>query len=399
MRTALVAALKHSENGDRRALMPLAGRTVLGWQVDFARRIGCERIVCICESTGPEIIALQRETELAGGEFLAIRGHLQLGSLLRTDEKLVVLLDGLLIDRSWAERLCPEDARLLQCVYTLAPDHSLAKSHPEHFERIDAARSWAGLAIVPGSVAQRIADYPPDGEAASLLVRLALQSGVPCAELPLDKGGANGGWQFAESPDMLVRRERDLIDGLVSTANWLAPGDALAGEVVRRSASWGLAHGRLLAASGAALLAIVGIALAWFGYGVAGLAMVGVAAFAASLAQAWIRLRASLFGNRPGVWAWLASRAVIDTAAITALIGALGGLAAAPERLALPIFVIGLARIAARDPDTRLGPFWADRTTHILALAVCAGFGALSYALVAFGLAALAHKLLPIRRI
>ena len=35
MRTALLSAIRRDETGQIRALLPLAGRSVLGWQADF----------------------------------------------------------------------------------------------------------------------------------------------------------------------------------------------------------------------------------------------------------------------------------------------------------------------------------------------------------------------------
>ncbi|MFN9497765.1 MAG: hypothetical protein ACK57E_04770, partial [Erythrobacteraceae bacterium] len=76
MRTALIAALKRTDNGALRAGLPLAGRSVLARQVDLLRALGCDKILCLCKNADGEVLRAQQAVEAAGGTFQALRGFL-----------------------------------------------------------------------------------------------------------------------------------------------------------------------------------------------------------------------------------------------------------------------------------------------------------------------------------
>ena len=105
MRTALIAALERTDSGALRAGLPLAGRSVLARQVDLLRAVGCERILCLCEAADGDVLRVQHMVEAAGGTFQALRGFAHLPALVRADDELVILADGLLPDRALVQRM------------------------------------------------------------------------------------------------------------------------------------------------------------------------------------------------------------------------------------------------------------------------------------------------------
>jgi len=74
MRTGLIAAVTRTATGELRAELPVAGRSVLAWQVALMRDLRVERILCLCEDVRGEVLRLQHEVEAGGGAFHALKG-------------------------------------------------------------------------------------------------------------------------------------------------------------------------------------------------------------------------------------------------------------------------------------------------------------------------------------
>lgn len=105
MRTGLIAALARTEEGTLRADLPLAGRSVLAWQVALLREFGAERIICLCEGTAGEVLRLQHEVESASAAFHALNGFAALPALVRAEDELIILRDGLVPDLALAREM------------------------------------------------------------------------------------------------------------------------------------------------------------------------------------------------------------------------------------------------------------------------------------------------------
>ena len=393
MRTALIAADQRTDTGALRAGLLLAGRSVLEWQVELAQTLGCERIICLCEAPGAAVLDVQKQVEAAGGDFHALRGTLKLVGLVRADDELVMLRDGLVIDPALALELACEGDALRKGVLTLPASHVLAEDHPEDFERIDRDRSWAGLAIMGAGQVQKLADLPPDGDVMSLLLRLALQARVECRELPLSVAESDG-WMLATGTEALARRERALIDASAAQSAWTGPGRALAATTVRRIAPRWLESGVEVSAIGTVLLMVSGFALAAMGYGTAGLGLAALAALGGAFAESWARLRSALWPKARGghVRAWIGL--FVDLASVGVLTVALATNTDQLPILALPAITIGLARYCGSVGEGKIAVFWRDRALHLAMLAITAPFGLLGEALALFGLGAIAQLLM-----
>lgn len=393
LRTALLVALKRTNNSDLRAMLPLAGRSVLAWQVDLARQLGCERIICLCEAPQTEILELQRETEATGGEFHAVRGNLQLVTLLRADDELVMIADGLIIDNAIALEAVQPAVWLKKMVLSIPSDSAYSRENPDDFERIDADRNWAGIAVMDAVQAQKLAELPPDGDALSLLLRLALQSGVQCEPLVLDRETAQG-LVLATSVEALAKRETALIEQSGEPAIWTGPGIALASELAKRLSPRGLQHGFALSLAATGSFLLSGAVFSAFGFGAFGLVLVAMGAFGSRLAAAWASLRTGLFGapDRSGLSRIFS--ALVDCVAVGSLVLALAPSPGQFAVIALPLFTIGLFRLASIDTVDRVRVFWSDRALHMLVFAFAAAVGMLIPALIVSGLGALGSKLL-----
>lgn len=388
MQTALLSALKHTPEGKLRAALTVGGRTVLAWQAELALRLGCKRIFCLCDDASDEILDLQSVVEAEGGEFHLVRSSIQLVALLRSDDSLLLLADGLMVDADRAAELMCEDGKLAKAIVTIPADSALADRYPEDFERIDAGRSWAGVLAMRAAPAQRLADLPPDGDAVSLLLRLALQGQTKTTALPLEGEGGEE-WLLAVDDAVAERHERALVARASPALSASGPGQGLAVWAVRLMAPFGMTHGALAGAGIAASFALAGAGGAYLGYPVVGLIFAAFSAFAAAFSDAWRTLSGALLGKSFNRKFGIYLNGLIDTLAIITLFFAM------PEQTitsgAAALFAIGLARLAAINAPSAIAPFWNDRTVHLAIFAVCAVYGLLSEALAVFGVIALAQ--------
>jgi hypothetical protein len=154
----------------------------------------------------------------------------------------------------------------------------LAASHPEDFERIDAARHWAGVLAMRGAAVQHLADFPDDADATSLLLRLALQAGTPCTQLAARELVPES-WMLADSPAAVARHGTALIASAAPPADWYAPGLTLASTLVRALVPRGLGQGApVVGGTGFALL-LAAVLIAAFGPAAGGLGLAVIGAF------------------------------------------------------------------------------------------------------------------------
>lgn len=210
MRIGLIAAVTRTGAGDLRAELPLAGRSVLGWQVDMLRMLGAERVLCLTESATGEVLRLQHEVERAGGAFHALQGFSAIPALVRAEDELIILRDGLVPDPALIATLAADGLRGTRMVATIPDDHPLAVARPQDFERIDATRHWAGVLVMRGAPVQQLADFPPDSDPVSVLLRLALQAGTPCRDLAPEEV-ASERWLLADSAHTVTAHERAML--------------------------------------------------------------------------------------------------------------------------------------------------------------------------------------------
>jgi hypothetical protein len=389
MRAALIAALRQTPGGTLRAELSLAGRSVLARQVDWLRSIGCERIWCLCERVDGEVLRLQQEVEAAGGSFQPLRGFLHLPALVRAEDELVILADGLLPDPALGAVLLAQGPSP-RFVGTLPATSPLVAQHPEDFERIDAQHHWAGLLAMRGAPVQHLADFPPDADAVSLLLRLALQAGTPCRALGGDDP-APAGWLLATDETALAAQEQALIARAAGVAEWRRPAQALARAGALVLAPEGLAKGPLVAGSGAAALHLGAIAAAVWGAGTVGLALAALGALAAALAGSLGRMAEELLGKGGSAVRLSRLDAAVDVALAAVVLIALSPSGTVAPLAMLGPVLVGLARLT---PGAAPLAVLADRAVLPGALAISAAFGLLPHATALLSLLLLGGLLL-----
>lgn len=376
MRIGLIAALRACADGTPRAGLMLAGRSVLARQAGLLQGMGAERVLCLTGAASSNVIAVQQRLEASGIAFHALDGFAALPALVRAEDDLVIIADGLVPDAASVAAVLGEGGVLRRAVAAIPPDHPLAITHPEDFERIDAARHWGGVLMMRGAPVQQLADFPPDADAISVLLRLALQAGTPCHDLsPAELAPER--WLLADSPAAVATAEAALIAGAAASAGRQGPMAMLAAMLVRALAPRGLAQGSLVAGSAALMLLLAGVMAAAFGPGAVGLALAGAGAFAAQIALAYGALAEGLEGRDA------------DPRGPALLTGAVDGLAAAVLWFALapwPVWeplamlgplTIGLARLVGEgDPPPILRAI-SERASILFALALAALFALL----------------------
>ena len=175
---ALIGAYQEDDSGGLRALLPLAGRTLVEYQVRCAAAVGATPIMVLVERIP---LTLDQAFERLRGEGLAVipvSDGLEAASRLEPGELVLTMIDGLAPDVLLVRRL----AEVGEPAIAIVPDDS---AH-QQFERIDAATRWAGLSLVDGRVLGATAAMLGDWDLPSTLLRRMVQSDVP--RVPVDSG-------------------------------------------------------------------------------------------------------------------------------------------------------------------------------------------------------------------
>ena len=384
MRTAILTIVEASP-GDHTGARPLALQ-----QLSFAAAMRCRQVIVVAEREGDESLALATRARSLGMTVRFVRDAHGLLGAVSADEELVVVSPELLPE-------APEVAEKLQVgtsILTLPADGAVEAG----FERIDGGRAWGGVAVVPGQLVERLADLPPDCDAAAALLRIALQAGVRQRSLDdavLEQGCwslAPGGRARRLSGKAWLRRQlhwrgrQDLTGRAASViiGRWLDPLLYRGGEP---SGAFALS---LLLLGIAFVLPLAGLP-AW------GLAALAPAVLLQDVASRLRRMVAGPFAQAGGRGAIV--RFFPKTVDAVLLIG-LGSAIAAdwPSRLFPPLVL--LAALHAPGADRRPWHIaWAgDRMVLAALLAIGTALGLAQVSTMAVGLALLVSDLVVARR-
>ncbi|MFC3174270.1 hypothetical protein ACFOD9_08400 [Novosphingobium bradum] len=348
-------------------------------QVTLALAAGCGRIVVMAREYLPEMAELQRESERGGAAFHVLTGSRGLSPLVSAADEVLVLAEGLLPTTGDALRLIGTG----QAVFLQPAESGI----PAGFERIDLNHASAGLMLVPGRLVDRLMDLPPDADAGSALLRIALQAGVAQRPVP-DEVRAGGRW-------LLVRTE---AEAQAAEDGWMVrhtsggpptPGPLLARYLARRFGPAVLhanATGLLVPYGTGYLIALAGFGLAWFGLAWLGLVCIGFGCVLQRTAALLGRLQREALAVRLGS-AW---RSVVSAGVLDLLIVAILVLARAPlpgesllERGFAPAVLMGLVRLLPRAFPAGWSAWLADRLLLCLLLALMAAGGVIAPGLLA----------------
>lgn len=180
---ALIAAYQEAEDGDDRlrALLPMAGRTLLEHQVRRAVAAGANHVVILVERLPA---ALNAAIDRLRRDRIAIeiaRDPHDAADRFHAEEKVLLVADGLVAAPDCFEAMAAQLPPALLTVADIADN--------AHFERIDAERRWAGLALTDRQTIIDTAAMLGDWDLQSTLLRRIIQSGARF--VPVDgEGGA-----------------------------------------------------------------------------------------------------------------------------------------------------------------------------------------------------------------
>lgn len=403
---ALIAAGREAEDGSGLiATLPLAGRALVEHQARLAAAAGARHIVILVERLPAALTAAIDRLRRDGLGIEVARSVADAADHIHPDERLLLFADGVVAAPGLVQRLADAPLPAL-----LVADDGAGR---QHWERIDAAARWTGLALVNGARLRRTAAMLGDWDLQATLLRQTLGEGArrigiadgadlaaaPIAVVVSDRAGAAaasravalvppaaeaGGWPSRHLYPLLAAPAARLLATRRVEADWLrggavllalaalggflggAKGAALAALLVsgpldaagRRLAAVRLGPGRhdraltvARGALGAAALVALGVALWREGWGW-GCAVLGLAAVAG------LQLCHDLRRTGAPAPAWLAD---LDAAAIVVLpfalagnwswgLGAAAGYAAGAAVAALRLRARGAARTGLAAP-------------------------------------------------
>lgn len=362
MRVALISLLQRAGDAPDTPLatLALAGRSLAERQLELALSLGCERIVCLSQGFDKGLVALQHRAEAAGTKFNLIAGPRPLAGLVNAADELVVIGEGLL-------PAAPEAQAALESgtgVLVLPVEAGVAAG----FERIDLNHAWAGVLAMPGRQVERLTQLPPDCDAVSALLRIALQGRVPLRNLP-EAVLSERRWAMLASKAQLAELEPEWFRRHVAPPPPFAPGRAIARLAMRGAGASLLAKGwkpAFMAGAGVAAAGL-GVVAAWFGVPAAGILACGLGwlVFEAGGALTAFSQAGSSEPARDRVFP--AAAIAIDLLLIAVLALALGG--GWFERLYPALVLLGAARAAGGLIPAKWAELAEDRAVLALLLA------------------------------
>ena len=167
---ALISAYQEDDQGGLRALLPLAGRTLVEYQARCAAAVGAAPVVVLVERIPA---GLNDAFERLRGEGIAVvpvTDGSEAASRFEAGALVLQLADGLAPDVPLLSRL----SELAEPAVAVVPDDA---AHQD-FERIDATSRWAGVALVEGHVLGATAAMLGDWDLQSTLLRRTVQAGA-----------------------------------------------------------------------------------------------------------------------------------------------------------------------------------------------------------------------------
>jgi hypothetical protein len=196
---ALIGAYQEDDSGRLRAVLPLAGRTLLEYQARCAAAAGASPIVILVERIP---LALNMAIERLRQEGIAVTpvsdGN-EAASRFEPGELVVLIGDGIAPPVDLLVHVSEEHEPAIVTV----PDDEAHQA----FERIDAASRWAGVALVEGRTLGATAAMLGDWDLQSTLLRRTLQAGA--LQVPISPESPEP--LLAENVEQIAAFERGLI--------------------------------------------------------------------------------------------------------------------------------------------------------------------------------------------
>jgi len=166
---ALVGATETLPDGGLRALVTVAGETLIERQAARLADVGVTQIAVAVGAVPSELLATCDRIRRRGLTVTPVRSASDLLAIVRADDRLLLVADGLRAGPThYAAIARPGSPAIL-----VTGDTVLTQG----FERIDAARRWGGLANISQPMVAELAAMPGEWDMMLTLLRVAVQAG------------------------------------------------------------------------------------------------------------------------------------------------------------------------------------------------------------------------------
>ncbi|MGN6849314.1 MAG: hypothetical protein ACTHJK_07545 [Sphingomicrobium sp.] len=196
---ALIGAYQEDDSGGLRCLLPLAGRTLVEYQVRCAAAAGSAPVIVVVERVPQALQDAFERLRLDGIGVFPVSDVNEAVSRFEAGSMILLIGDGIAPPVGLVTELAAEPEPAVATV----PDD---EDH-EAFERIDGATRWAGVALVDSRLLGSTAAMLGDWDLQSTLLRRAIQEGA--RRVPISDPSAEP--LLAENPDELADFQRHLV--------------------------------------------------------------------------------------------------------------------------------------------------------------------------------------------
>ncbi|QLC24367.1 hypothetical protein HFP57_04540 [Parasphingopyxis algicola] len=294
---ALIAAYQEAEEGEAglRALLPMAGRSLLEHQVRRAVAAGASHAVILVERVPAALSAALDRLRRDGIAVKLARDPIDAADRFHPEEHVLLIADGLVAAPDCFEAMAVRTAPAL-LVLADTPEN-------EDFERVDANHRWAGLALTTVDTVAATAAMLGDWDLQSTLMRRVVQAGADFLPVDGEAGvvvDASDAVLLAERSDKSRDAGRTMLRrNSVQSDSW--PDRFLYAPVVTRIAPMLLDRGieAIWLRIAALVLAFAGAAAFWWGWLWTGLALVLIAGPVDAIAG---RIDLAQLRNHEGGW-------------------------------------------------------------------------------------------------
>lgn len=166
---ALVGASETLPDGSLRALVTVAGETLIERQAARLADVGVTHMAIAVAAVPAELLATCDRIRRRGMKVTAVRAAADLVPLVASDDRIILVADGLRAGGThYAAIAKPGSPAIL-----VTGDTVLTQG----FERIDATRRWGGLASISQPMVAELAAMPGEWDMMLTLLRIAVQAG------------------------------------------------------------------------------------------------------------------------------------------------------------------------------------------------------------------------------
>ena len=167
---ALIGAYQEDDTGGLRALFPLAGRTLIEYQVRCAAAAGAAPIVVIVERVPQSLQDAFERLRVDGLRVFPVSDVQEAVSRFEAGSMILLVGDGIVPPADLVIAMAGEPEPAVSTI----PDDDAHSA----FERIDAESRWAGVAVVDAHLLGSTAAILGDWDLQSTLLRRTLQEGA-----------------------------------------------------------------------------------------------------------------------------------------------------------------------------------------------------------------------------